>query len=137
MARYIKQCVYCDSVFEAARRDARYCQATCRVQASRDRRKNTDAPLEPVKDTVNMDTLLQLVERQNELIQTLMQTIERLQQPSAIQYQPTVQLGQSLPGSLGHPIEIEPLPEVKVRESKEDNGRSTQNFLNSLMALQN
>lgn len=33
-------------------------------------------------------------------------------------------------------LEMEALPEVKVRQASDDNGQSSQNFLNSLMALQ-
>jgi hypothetical protein len=141
MAHYFKQCQYCGIGFEASRCDAKYCQATCRAQAARLRRKRKSTPSATVVDSgqsISMNTLLQLVERQNELIQSLMQTIERLQRVdgvAAIQ-KPHITAMKSPPGTLGTPVEMEPLPEVKVRESKSDNGQATTNFLNSLMALQ-
>jgi hypothetical protein len=45
-------------------------------------------------------------------------------------------LSGALPGAVGKPLELEAVPEVKVRESKQDSGQSSQNFLNSLMSLQ-
>lgn len=49
---------------------------------------------------------------------------------------PLLASGATPPTGLGTPREMDPLPEVKVRESDSDNGQSTQNFLNSLLSLQ-
>lgn len=42
----------------------------------------------------------------------------------------------TVPANLGPGLEMEPLPEVKVRTTKTTSNQSSQNFLNSLMSLQ-
>ena len=141
MARYLKECQYCGDTFQAARRDARYCQATCRAKASRSRKNKHIAP-QPIENGVTVSALMQMIERQNELIQSLMQTIEHLQKPANMQsvqsgHQPLQGL-QPLPGGVGFGkrFETEPMPEIKVKRSENDGSESSANFLNSLMALQ-
>lgn len=141
MARYLKECQYCGKTFQATRRDARYCEASCRAKASRSRRNKHVTP-PPVENGVTVGALLQMIERQNELIQSLMQTIEHLQSP--INMPPgqgghqTLQGLQPLPGTVGFGkrFEAEKATEIQVKRSENDDGQSAANFLNSLMALQ-
>lgn len=143
-----RDCVICGNTFTSKGPNAKYCSRECKSEAARERRQeaaaNTTNVIQfpkheaPAEGNVDSSALAQLIknqqlqiEAQQHLIQLMQSTLETLRT--------NVGPGQDLRATQPmQPIPLEyeddELPIVEVKKSTKS-GQSSQNFLNSIMAL--
>jgi hypothetical protein len=142
-----RDCVICGNTFASKGPNAKYCSRECRSEAARERRQEAEATTNviqfpkyeaPVEGNVDSSALAQLIknqqlqiETQQHLIQLMQSTLETLRTNVGTGFD--MRATQPMPPV---PIEFDDdeLPIVEVKKSTKS-GQSSQNFLNSIMAL--
>lgn len=143
-----RECVVCGTTFSSKGPNAKYCSRECRSEAARERRQeaaaNTTNVIQfpkhetPTETNVDSSALAQLIknqqlqiETQQHLIELLQSTLETLRTNTGTGFD--LRETQPMPPV---PIEFDDdeLPLAEVKKSAKS-GQSSQNFLNSIMAL--